>query len=696
MARQVMNPNFFKKKTVAAPAAAVNVLSEETPAAPAPAPAQPQQPAPKPAASASKPAVQNSQPTQKPAAPTQKPVQQRQQVIKTGPKPGQTPSQKPQPPQEKPPEKVFIRLGHKTAIAMREAAEALRDMGQPKLADGVEQITKDVARDKFTVAVVGEFSRGKSTFINRLLGKDILPTGDMPTTALPTRVRYNSKEVLAAFDERGRRMKAVPLSEEAWEGLTTDHFGGDDPKGTVVVGAPSPWLMRSGIELMDTPGAGDLEEDRIKVISDALLQADAAVIAISATLPLSMSEKFFIEQRLIAHKTPFMMIIVTKMDQIPVSRRNDMLDYFASKLKQWNMNIPVFVPYDLEMPDDRYKAVVGMDKVRRQLEVWVRDPQRVRLTEAWAAARAQALLDMGISSLRERMCLLDADDDKRLALIEEKKRQLSKAQTTWKDLREQMRERCDDCYDKLCSRASDYTGTITERLQYEAAHAANPQKWWTEDYPYRLKVELTNMSVGINDTVSRQITEDTAWFNRSLDKCFKTYVLIDKGTILDKNRIADIRPGQQVKLESLDEKRSAARVAISAASIVGAVALNVMGAGFLSVVATMGVNTGGSLFSEYFFKQKLEKQREEMKAAIAQNVPQLIAQTVTESEGRLRQIYRGIISEAVEKEKTWLETQTAAIESGLQSQTADQRAKVTSQLTRLESAAERLRLIGNV
>lgn len=695
MARQVMNPNFFKKKTVAAPAATVNVLPEDTSAA-APVPAQPQQPAPKPAAQTPQPAQNPAAPATKPAAPAKKPAQQRQQVIKTAPKPGQAPAQKPQQTPEKPPEKVFIRLGHKTAIAMREAAEALRDISQPKLADGIEQITKDVARDKFTVAVVGEFSRGKSTFINRLLGKDILPTGDMPTTALPTRVRYNPKEVLAAFDEKGRRMKAVPLSEEAWEGLTTDHFGGDDPKGTVVIGAPSPWLMRSGIELMDTPGAGDLEEDRIKVISDALLQADAAVIAISATLPLSMSEKFFIEQRLIAHKTPFMMIIVTKMDQIPVSRRNDMLDYFAAKLKQWNMNIPVFVPYDMEMPDDRYKTVVGMDKVRRQLEVWVRDPQRVRLTEAWAAARAEALLDMGISFVRERLCLLDADDDKRLALIEEKKRQLSKAQSTWKDLRSQMRDRCDSCFDRLSSRANDYASTITERLQYEAAHASNPKKWWTEDYPYRLKVELTNMSVGINDTVSRQITEDTAWFNRSLDKCFKTYVLIDKGTVMDKNQLVDIRPGQDVKLESLDEKRSAARIAISAASIAGAVALNVLGAGFLSVVATMGVNTGGSLFSEYFFKQKVEKQREEMKAAIAKNVPQLIAQSVSESEGRLRQIYRGIISEAVEKEKAWLDAQTAAIEGSMQSQTGDQRSKLSAQYERLENARERLRVIGNV
>jgi ribosome biogenesis GTPase A len=42
----------------------------------------------------------------------------------------------------------------------------------------------------FSVAVAGEFSRGKSTLINRLLGADLLPVGDLPTTALLTHVRH--------------------------------------------------------------------------------------------------------------------------------------------------------------------------------------------------------------------------------------------------------------------------------------------------------------------------------------------------------------------------------------------------------------------------------------------------------------------------------------------------------------------------
>src|SRR3954466_689321 len=37
--------------------------------------------------------------------------------------------------------------------------------------------------ERFHLVVLGEFNHGKSTFVNALLGVDILPTGSTPTTA---------------------------------------------------------------------------------------------------------------------------------------------------------------------------------------------------------------------------------------------------------------------------------------------------------------------------------------------------------------------------------------------------------------------------------------------------------------------------------------------------------------------------------
>src|SRR5580698_7017046 len=67
----------------------------------------------------------------------------------------------------------------------------------------------DAAR--LRVLVVGEAKRGKSTLINALLGREVLPSGVTPLTAVPTTVTHGTGEaVQVAF--AGGRTAHRPLS----------------------------------------------------------------------------------------------------------------------------------------------------------------------------------------------------------------------------------------------------------------------------------------------------------------------------------------------------------------------------------------------------------------------------------------------------------------------------------------------------
>ena len=44
--------------------------------------------------------------------------------------------------------------------------------------------------ERLQLAVLGQFKRGKSTFINALLGADVLPTGVIPLTAVATFIAW--------------------------------------------------------------------------------------------------------------------------------------------------------------------------------------------------------------------------------------------------------------------------------------------------------------------------------------------------------------------------------------------------------------------------------------------------------------------------------------------------------------------------
>src|SRR6185295_10406019 len=82
--------------------------------------------------------------------------------------------------------------------AKREIVSRLQQLAA--LADAVGMIT--LARDirttripkleseRFHLVVLGEFNHGKSTFVNALLGQDVLPTGITPTTASINHVVY--------------------------------------------------------------------------------------------------------------------------------------------------------------------------------------------------------------------------------------------------------------------------------------------------------------------------------------------------------------------------------------------------------------------------------------------------------------------------------------------------------------------------
>lgn len=67
----------------------------------------------------------------------------------------------------------------------------------------INRLSKPFKNGCFTLAVAGEMSSGKSTFINTLLGKDILPTGHFQTTSAITYIEHNEKAYMKVYYAKG-------------------------------------------------------------------------------------------------------------------------------------------------------------------------------------------------------------------------------------------------------------------------------------------------------------------------------------------------------------------------------------------------------------------------------------------------------------------------------------------------------------
>ena len=169
-----------------------------------------------------------------------------------------------------------------------------------------------LADQRLRVLVAGEAKRGKSTLVNALLGRPLLPAGVTPLTALATTVRYGRDEgVRAVF--RGGRAASFPLA--ALGDLVTERGnpGNRRDLASVTVVADAPVLAR-GVELVDTPGTGSVYAHNTTAAEAALSAMDAAVFVLTADPPVSASERELMAR--VAGLSVTMFVVLNKADYL--------------------------------------------------------------------------------------------------------------------------------------------------------------------------------------------------------------------------------------------------------------------------------------------------------------------------------------------------------------------------------------------
>lgn len=585
-------------------------------------------------------------------------------------------------------------LSHEVSQLVPKLHEASRRLFENDLkieSDQLKRIYDDALRNKFVVSVVGEFSKGKSTFINRLLERDILPAGNLPTTALLTRINFapENEEVIEHLDEYGKVIESKSeLTQEAWDDLVADNFNNQDPKGSALVKVHNEWLGKYNIELVDSPGAGDLNENRAKQVGDALMSSDGVIIAISATQALSLSEKVFIEQRVVSRRIPFLMMIVTKLDLAKLEERNTVINYIKNKLKLWNLEdkIPVYIPSDIELPDSTYDDIRGYDKIKSAILSWIQCPERTQLTESWIKSRVNEVIKGSKKIIQEQIAILDADDERGQRLVDDKKCALSRSEIFWNSLCIEMGKRKNECLNKFCTEVEDSTVKITERLQNEAVNAQNPKKWWDDNYQYRLKIELGNLGGYLGKLISKIALNDAQWISQELQKTFN--VVISDSAFRENPEVGvSAQSKSNVELDDVDSKITKTRIGAIALGSVGALLLGAAGVAMTPIVFTMGIGMGTSILAKNLFKKAVKEQHDTLKKAIADDVRRVIDEATAESQNRIEAIYDALLSEADEKKVFWLRAQEAAIEDSCLPKTKERRDSLTDKIDCLENIA---------
>lgn len=163
-----------------------------------------------------------------------------------------------------------------TLAALRESEiRLLTDIGSTlaEMGDHAQEDRRrllDVAQDLrdmfFLVVIIGEFNAGKSTFINALLGDNLLPMGITPTTEVIELIRYGE------VPDRTPVVREDGIRE--WTHPNT--------------GAP-------GVALVDTPGAGSVFQKHERIAKSFLHRSDLVIFVVSAKRAFAETERLYME-----------------------------------------------------------------------------------------------------------------------------------------------------------------------------------------------------------------------------------------------------------------------------------------------------------------------------------------------------------------------------------------------------------------
>ncbi len=188
--------------------------------------------------------------------------------------------------------------------------------------------TLDGARAKLdqrsiSVAIVGEFKRGKSTLVNALLQTAVCPVDADEVTVVPTLVRYGETAGATAYFEASGEDGApvtepLPLESVAEWVSETGNPGNRRGLRSVEVRLPRRFL-RAGLCLVDTPGVGGLDSAHGIITLGALDLADGILFVTDASQELTEPEMTFLRQAL--QRCPRAACVVTKTDLYPEWRR---------------------------------------------------------------------------------------------------------------------------------------------------------------------------------------------------------------------------------------------------------------------------------------------------------------------------------------------------------------------------------------
>jgi hypothetical protein len=215
-----------------------------------------------------------------------------------------------------------------------EAIQIIKEIRIPDSADRLERTLKKMDDETYSIAVLGEFKAGKSTFINRyFLKEDILHADLLEATAVPTEIGYGTEKRLEVyplrktsetfkiddtpqtadvyFEEGEVNAFPNPTIDEIIKQTTADTAEDRAALAQRTARVHLTWPAKNlkGLKIYDTPGINSPNEAVVSTVYRIIPKTDVVLFLTGAKM-LSQTEVNFLRSRVFSTGISRAMIVI--------------------------------------------------------------------------------------------------------------------------------------------------------------------------------------------------------------------------------------------------------------------------------------------------------------------------------------------------------------------------------------------------
>jgi small GTP-binding protein len=211
------------------------------------------------------------------------------------------------------------------------------------LAVSISNTVYRLENNSFTIGVFGNFNCGKSTFINALIGKNILPTDILATTATISRIIHREIPGAKIRFQDGREQEIfLDKLEDYVTKLTSDSEKRAAQIQESLIYYPIPYYQNQ-LEIIDTPGLND-DEEMTAITSEVIERCDVAIMLISAISPFGITEGEFLTTKLLANGITKILFVINSIDLLDKAEVGKIINSISNRIhiciRKWAQQQP--------------------------------------------------------------------------------------------------------------------------------------------------------------------------------------------------------------------------------------------------------------------------------------------------------------------------------------------------------------------